>query len=401
MRTVHSIADLRRLARRKLPAMVFDFVEGGALDEITLRRNRAAFDEVPLRQRVLVDTAGARTDTTVFGTRLDLPVIVSPMGLLTVCHPDADVAVARAAATAGSVFVHSPWSGCSLEEVADAAPGRVWAQISFWRNEQETQRHLDIARSHGIDTLVIAGDVAVSSKRDRDLRHGASMPPRPPLRDIIDTALHPAYLYRLATGRRLTFGTYRIDGRPLRIGDMTPWMEANENPSASWDQVADLRRRWDGRILVKGVMSAADARAALACGADGVFVSNHGGRQFDSQPGTLDVLPAVVDAVDGRATVIVDSGVRRGSDVAKALALGADVVAAGRPFAFGLAAGGRTGVARAFEILRDELLTVMGFVGARNLSQIDPSVLEAHDRPAFERPKTVLTARDVSGPKAS
>lgn len=376
MRKSNSIADLRRIARRKLPAMVFDFVDGGALDEITLRRNSAAFNEIQLRQKVLADAAGRRSDTTVLGARLDLPLIVSPMGLLTVCHPGADVAVARAAAAAGSIFVHSPWSGCSLEEVADAAPGRVWAQIAFWRDRRETERHIDIARRMGVDTLVIAGDVAVSSKRDRDLRHGASMPPRPPLRDIVDTALHPGYLLRLATGRRLTFGSYRIDDRPLRISDMTPWMDANENPSASWDQVAELRRKWAGRILVKGIMTPQDARAALACGADGVFVSNHGGRQFDSQPATTDVLPAIADAVGDRATVIVDSGVRRGSDIAKALALGADVVAAGRPFAFGLAAGGRSGVARTFEILQDELLTVMGFVGARGVAEIDRQILD-------------------------
>lgn len=355
--------------------MVFDFIDGGALDEVTLRRNRAAFDEVELGQRILVDAADLRSDTTVDGTRFDLPVIVSPMGLLTVCHPDADVAVARAAATAGSVFVHSPWSGCSLEEVADAAPGRVWAQIAFWRNRHETDRHLDIARRAGIDTLVIAGDVAVSSKRDRDLRHGSSIPPRPPLRDVIDTALHPGYLWRLATGRRLTFGTYEIDGKPLRTGQMTSWMDANENPSASWEAVADLRRRWDGRILVKGVMSAHDARTAVDHGADGVFVSNHGGRQFDAQPATLDVLAQISEAVNGRATVVFDSGVRRGSDVAKALALGADLVAAGRPFAYGLAAGGQSGVAKAFEIFADELLTVMGFVGARTLNDLDGRIL--------------------------
>ena len=381
MRPTHSIADLRRLAKRRLPAMAFDFLDGGALDELTLRRNRSAFDEIDLQQRVLVDAAGTETGSTALGTRLDVPLIVSPMGLLTVCHPDADVAVARAAADAGSVFVHSPWSGCSPEEVADAAPGRVWAQISFWRNENETRRHLDIARRAGIDTLVVAGDVAVSSKRDRDLRHGASMPPRPPLRDIVDTAMHPGYLYRLATGRRLTFGTYRVGDRPLRIREMTPWMEANENPSATWEHVADLRRRWDGRILVKGIMSVPDARAALAHGVDGIFVSNHGGRQFDGQPATIDVLPAIADEVAGRATIVLDGGVRRGSDIVKALALGADVVAAGRPFAFGLAAGGQAGVSRAFELLTDELRTVMGFTGAGRTTGIDGSVL-AHRHPA-------------------
>lgn len=377
VRDRHSIDDLRSHARRRLPAMVYDFIEGGALDEITLRRNRAALDAHIHEQRVMLDTSGRHASTHLLGTRLDLPLIVAPMGLLTVCHPGADVAVARAAAASGSLFVHSPWSGCSLEEVSDAAPGRVWAQIAFWNDAAETRRHIDRARQLGIDTLVIAGDVAVSSKRDRDLRHGTGMPPKPPLRDIVDTALHPGWILRWMTGRSMTWGNYRIDGRRIRMREMEHWMAANENQTATWDDVADLRARWHGNIVVKGVMTSADARLALEHGVDGIFVSNHGGRQFDGQPATVDALPPIVDAVGGRADIIVDGGIRRGSDIATALTTGADAAAAGRAFAYGLAADGERGVRTAFDLLHDELLTVMGFVGATRVDHLTRSVREA------------------------
>jgi isopentenyl diphosphate isomerase/L-lactate dehydrogenase-like FMN-dependent dehydrogenase len=374
---IHSIKDIQAAARRRLPRMVYDFLEGGALDEQTLRRNREQLDARMLAQRVLVDTAGRQSRTTILGTSVDLPLVVSPMGLLTVCHPGADVAIAQAVRAARSVFIHSPWSGCSLDEVAAAAPGRVWAQIAFWTDADETRRHVDRARSLGIDTLVIAGDVAVSSKRDRDLRHGTGMPPRPPLADVVDTAMHPGWMLRWLTGRSMTWGNYTIDDRRIRMGEMEHWMEANENPSATWEDLSRLRRQWTGKIVVKGIMSAEDARIAVDHGVDGVFVSNHGGRQFDSQPSTIETLPRIVDAVDDRAAVIVDGGIRRGSDVAKALALGADVASAGRPFAYGLAAGGRDGVAKAFEILHDELLTAMGFVGATATSGLTSEVVDA------------------------
>lgn len=377
MRNIHSIEDLRIRARRRLPAMVFDFIEGGALDELTLRRNREALDAHLLPQRVLVDTSQRHAATSILGTRLDLPLVVSPMGLLTVCHPDADVAIARAAATAGSVFVHSPWSGCSLEEVTDAAPKRVWAQIAFWNDADETRRHIDRARALGVDTLVVAGDVAVSSKRDRDLRHGTAMPPRPPVRDVMNTALHPGWVMRWLLGRSMTWGNYRIDGRAIRMREMEVWMERNENQTATWDDIARLRSSWTGNIVVKGVMTPEDARLAVEHGADGVFVSNHGGRQFDSQQATIEALPGVVDAVDGRAAVIIDGGMRRGSDIAKALLLGADAAAAGRPFALGLAAGAQPGVDRAFEVLHDELLTVMGFLGVTRIEEMPCTLVDS------------------------
>lgn len=376
-KTVRNIEDLHRIARRRLPAMVADFLDGGALDELTLRRNRDDLDATLLAQRVLADISNRATVTTVLGTELSVPLLVSPMGLLTLLHPDADIAIARAAADAGSVFIHSPWSGCSIRDVVAVAPGRVWAQIAFWKAAHETEQHMEQARAAGVDTLVIAGDVGISSKRERDMRHGTSLPPSPPLRDVVDVAMHPGWLWRFATGRRVTLGSYLIDGRPLRMSEVGDWLHRNENPSATWANVDAVRRSWPGKLVVKGVMSAVDARRAVDAGVDGVFVSNHGGRQFDDQQSTIAALPDVVEAVDGRADIILDGGIRRGSDIAKAVALGARAVSAGRPFAYGLAAGGQRGVQNAYEILTDEFHTVMGMVGATTPADLTRDVLAA------------------------
>lgn len=376
---LYNVDAVRTRAKRRLPKMVFDFLEGGALDEHTLRRNREAFDTRSLKQRVLVDLSEVSTSTSVLGTNLAVPVIVSPMGLLTVLHPGADTAVARAAAAAGSVVVHSPWSGCSLEETHANAHGRMWAQIAFWENRAVSDEHIARARNLGIDTLVVAGDVAISSKRERDLRHGGQLPPKPPLADVVNVALHPRWAARWLTGPRMTWGTYRIDGRPIRLREMDPWMTQHGTLRATWEDIRELRSRWDGQLVVKGIMCSEDAQLAVDAGADAVFVSNHGGRQFDMQPASLDVLPDVAETVAGRAQVIFDGGIRRGSDIAVALSLGADLVSAGRPFAYGLAAAGAEGVGRVFEILREELETVMGFVGATSLRGLGPQRLANRD----------------------
>jgi isopentenyl diphosphate isomerase/L-lactate dehydrogenase-like FMN-dependent dehydrogenase len=374
-RKLYSIEAYRQRARKRLPRMVFDFIDGGALDEHTLRRNRESLDSVMLTQRILVDVAHVDTSVRLLDIDLKLPILVSPMGILTALHPDADPAVAKSAAAAGSVFIHSAWSGCSLEETCRSADGHVWAQISLWKDTSETRRHVSNASELGIDTLIVAGDVALNSKRERDIQHGASMPPRPPLADMIDTALHPGWMWRWLTGRRLTYGNLQIDGQPLRIRHMEPWMAANQNPRADWDTFSELRRQWPGKLLIKGVMSAADAAIAVAKGADGIFVSNHGGRQFDSQPATIEALPRIADQVNGRVPIIIDGGIRRGSDIVKAIALGATAASAGRPFAFALAAGGQAGVRHAFDIFQDELATAMGFLGRTRVDDLDTSVL--------------------------
>lgn len=369
------IDDYRRAARRKLPAMIYDYLEGGALDELTAQANRTSLDALLMRQRNFVDLTGLSTATTVLGDRVSLPLLVSPMGMLTIFHPGSDVAVARAAATAGSIYVHSAWAGCSIEEVVESTTATVWAQVAFWKDEAEADAYLDRLERLGVTTLVVAGDVSSSSKRERDLRHGLSMPPRPPVLDYLRTATRPGWIWRWQTGRPMTYGNYSVGQRPMRMNEMNRWMADNKNKAVTWADIARLRARWQGRLVIKGVMNGDDAARAVAEGADGVFVSNHGGRQFDSQQATIDVLPEVVAAVDRRAEVYLDGGIRRGHDIVKAIALGADAVMAGRPFAYALAAGGQPAVDHAFDIFRDELEGAMGFVGARSIEELTSAVL--------------------------
>lgn len=369
-----NIENLRHAARRRLPRMVFDHLDGAALDEQTMRENRAGFSRLLLKQRVLVDVSKVDIDLEVFGRRINMPVMISPMGLLTLFSPEADVAVASEAAKAGTIFVHSGWSGCRLEEVTSVAPGAVWSQISFWTDPAYMEGQVARARELGVEVLVVAGDVAVSSKRERDIQHGFSMPPRPPWQDLVQTATRPGWLFRYLSGRKISFGNFETDPPKRRLRDWGELIKQQESPATSWEQFRRLREHWDGKLVVKGVMCAEDAERAVAEGADGIIVSNHGGRQFDSQPGTISVLPEVAAAASGRCEVFLDGGIRRGSDVLKALALGATACLVGRPAAYGLAAGGAPGVGLALTILRDELEVALGFVGRLTLGDLDASV---------------------------
>jgi len=375
-----SIDDYRRASRWHLPKMITDYLDGGALDEITTRANRESLDALMLRQRSMVDLSDLRTDATVLGQQIDLPLIVAPMGMLTIFHPGSDPAVARAAVNAGSIFIHSAWAGCALEEVAPIAGDKLWAQVAFWKDPEETESYIKRARKAGVKTLVVAGDVGSSSKRERDLHHGLSMPPRPPVVDYLTTAMRPQWIYRWLTGRKMTYGNYSIDGQPLRMDEMNQWMAKNKNPGANWADFARLREQWDGNLVIKGIMDPEDAARAVDEGADGIFISNHGGRQFDAQPATIDVLPSIVSAVNGRAEIYLDGGIRRGHDMVKAIGLGATAVMAGRPFAYALATGGEPAVSKAFKILHDEFKGAMGFVGKTRVSEIDESVFAQCNR---------------------
>lgn len=370
-----SVADMRRQARRKLPTMVFDFLDGGALDEITLRDNVRDMERLRLRQRVLCDVEDVNLETEILGRKIALPIIVSPVGGLVFYHPDADVAVARAAAQAHTIFCHSAWSACSVEEVVPISPETTWVQISFWRDKGLTREHVNRAKAAGAEVLIVAGDVGVSSKRDRDLHHGTGTPPSPGLREIVNVATKPRWLWNLVTGRNVTYGNYKLDGCEMRMAEMHKFMDAMANPAASWKDVEALRSEWPGKIVVKGVVAPADAVMAREIGVDGIIVSNHGGRQFDAQPSTIVSLPDVIEAADSQLEVVIDSGIRRGSDVLKCLALGAKACGIGRAAAYSLAAEGPSGPGHAFELLKEELIVALGFTGVTDVNDVDDSVL--------------------------
>ena len=267
---MHSIRDYRGAAERRLPRMVMDFLDGGALDEITLRANVGDLSAVRLQQRVLREVSEMDLSVSVFGTTLRTPVGIAPMGLMSLFRPDADVALARAAQAAGTVFVHSAWSGTPLRDVAAAAPGSVWSQMTFWPDARLVEQHLQRAQDAGIEVLVIAADVSVSSKRDRDLRNGFTMEARPTPRSVLNAARRPRWLLNFLTSPRVAFGDQSVDGNPMNLKQMQEFME-HENTSATWRDVERIRALWPGRIVVKGIVSPDDARAAIDSGADAVY----------------------------------------------------------------------------------------------------------------------------------
>ncbi|WP_406016220.1 alpha-hydroxy-acid oxidizing protein [Streptomyces sp. NBC_00984] len=369
-----NVNDFRRVARRRLPRIVFDYLEGGALDEITLRSHITDLAALHLRQSIMSDVSGIDLSTTVLGQTLRTPVLISPMGLLSLFHRAADIALARAARNAGTVFVHSAWSGTPLKKVAAAAPGSVWCQAAIWPDQRLVDKHLDRAEEADIPVLVLAGDVAVSSKRERDLHNGFTMQARPSPRSVLNAATKPRWVANFLFGPKITFGDQSIDGRAMNLREMGEFMHA-DNDAVTWDDVIRIRKRWRGKLAVKGVMNAQDARRAVDAGADAIFVSNHGGRQFDAQPSTVSALAEIAQAVDGRAEVLVDSGIRRGSDLVKMRALGATAGLIGRPAVYGLVHSGEAGVAAVLDILRDETATALAFTGNTTLNNLNASAL--------------------------
>ncbi|RGE15851.1 alpha-hydroxy acid oxidase [Leucobacter sp. wl10] len=367
---------MKRAARKRVPKMIFNFVEGGVLDEIGNNRSIDAMRSVQFRQRAFPNVSNMNLSSSILGKETRVPFFVSPMGMLGMVHPHADPGVAKAIAEAGGVFIHSAWSGVGLPEVVQAAPGQVWAQAQFWKDRSYTEQHLDQAESLGVNVLVLPGDCTVGEERERELYHGLNrLPPILTLPDLISCAMRPRWVAGyLLGGRRVTYGNYAPGGRPLKMSEMKPFMKNQKDRSVSWKDVRAIRERWKGKVVIKGVMCAEDARIALDLGADAVYVSTLGGRQFDRQPGTIEVLDEVVEAVGGRAEVYCDGGVYRGADVLNILSRGATAAGIGRAAAYALAAGGRPAVSQFLGTLTDELQTAMAFCGVQSISEIDASI---------------------------
>jgi L-lactate dehydrogenase (cytochrome) len=379
----HTIDDLRRLARRRLPRAVFDFVEGGAGDELTVARNRAAFERLLFEPRVLVDVSKREQSTVVLGERIASPVIVSPTGMVGLCWPKGEVAAARGAHEAGTIYTLSTHSSCSIEEVAAGAAGPLWFQLYVWQNRDLTRSFVERARAAGYRALLLTVDVPVISRRERDLRNGFTIPPRVTVRNALDTIRRVGWVRRVLLGRRLTLANLvGAPGAP-RTDIVTLAGVANRqvDPSVAWGDLAWFRSLWSGPLLLKGVMTVADARRAAEHGVDGIVVSNHGGRQLDGTAATVEALPAIADAVGNRLEVLLDGGVRRGADVVRALALGARAVMVGRPYLYGLAVGGPAGVRRALEILHNEVDHVLALTGVPRVADLDRSLIRRADQP--------------------
>jgi (S)-mandelate dehydrogenase len=375
-----NVADLREVARRRLPRFVFEYVDGGAEDEVTLRGNRAAFERLRLLPRTLIDTAARHQRTQILAAEAPAPIVIAPTGFNGMVYPQGDLALARVAARRGIPFTLSTVSTVRLEDVAKSAGGRLWMQLYVMKDRAIARDIMQRAAACAYEALVFTTDANVFGNREWDQR-GYRAPGKPTLRTVLDTLRHPRWfsgvMLRHGMPRFRNLESFLPSGAVTALGGSTVIPKLFD-ATLSWDDITWMRQQWRGKLLVKGVLTAADAARAASLGCDGIVVTNHGGRQLDSCVAPIDVLPEIVAAVGGRLAVLLDSGVRRGTDIAKALALGAQAVMIGRPTLYGLAAGGEAGVERALSILTTEFDRVLGQLGCNSVADLTPQ----HVRPA-------------------
>ncbi len=373
-----NIADLRRLAQRRLPRIVFDYADGGAEDEITMRDNCRVFDTITLRPRSAAAIPQVDLRTTVLGTTFDLPLLLAPIGSTRMFHPHGEALSARAAGEAGTGYILSTLSGSPLEEVKAAATRPVWYQLYLVGGHNVARAGIERARKAGFSALVVTIDTPVAGMRERDVRNGT----KELLTRRIGSMLPfvPQFLARprwlagfIADGGLMNFPNVMLPGGPMAYADVGT---ALEQCAVSWPDLRWIRDAWNGPIVVKGVHTADDARRAVDAGAEGIVVSNHGGRQLDGVAATLRVLPQVVEAVQGQTEVLFDGGIRRGSDIVKALSLGARAVLVGRAYVYGLGAAGGPGVTRAIEILRADLVRTLKLLGCASTATLNRSFVD-------------------------
>ncbi len=368
----YDIADLRERARRRLPKGVFEFMDRGNGDEVAVANNRAAFERVKFSPRQLVDTSGRSLEIELFGKRQAMPLAIAPTGSAGLTWHEGEIALARAARAAGIPFTLATGSMTALERVAEHAGGTLWFQLYMWPDRSASHQLVERARAAGYQALVVTVDTPVTPGREYNLRNGVTVPFRFTRRNVTDVMLHPRWVFTVLMRYLLTTGMPRYENYPTqqksRITALPMGRSMMVTDSLTWEDLKVLRRLWPHPLLVKGILRPQDALRAAECGADGVIVSNHGGRAVDSTMAPIEVLPHVVDAAGHRLTVLVDSGFRRGADVVKGLALGAKAVLIGRATLYGTTIGGEAGAARAIEIYRDEIDRMLALIGCADVS---------------------------------
>ena len=372
-----TIDDLKAMARRRVPKLFFDYADSGAWTESTYRANEADFARILLRQRVLVDMAGRSLASEMVGEPVAMPVGLAPTGLTGMQHADGEILAAQAAEAFGVPFCLSTMSICSIEDVAGATKQPFWFQLYVMRDRDFVANLIDRAKAAGCAGLVLTLDLQILGQRHKDLRNGLSAPPRFTAKHVWQVATRPFWAMEMLGTQRRSFGN--IIGHAKNVGDLhslSSWTNEQFDPRLSWADVDWIRERWDGKLILKGILDPEDARLAAETGADALIVSNHGGRQLDGARSSISALPRIVDAVGDRIEIHMDGGVRSGQDVLKAVALGARGVWIGRPFLYGLGAGGRQGVTRALEIIRSELDISMALCGRRDIRSIDATILD-------------------------
>ena len=370
------IPELRERARKRIPRAIFDYADGGAYSELTLAANRRDLDAITLRQRVMVDVSQRNVATTIMGEPASLPLAIAPTGLTGLFHPNGEIHGARAAQAAGIPFCLSTMSICSIEDVRAGAPEPFWFQLYVMKDKGFTRSLIDRAAAAQCPVLVVTLDLQIQGQRHRDIKNGLSVPPKLTPRNAVDIASKPAWAAGVLMGKRRTFGNLAgRTGGSKGLSTLSQWIAGQFDAGMTWKDIEDIRAMWPGKLVLKGVLDAKDARLAVDTGADAIVVSNHGGRQLDSAPSTISVLPEIAEAVGDRTEILFDGGVQSGQDVLKALALGARACLIGKTFLYALAAGGEAGVGEAINILRKELSVSMALTGVTDVADVDRRVL--------------------------
>lgn len=370
------IEDLRVVAKRRVPRMFYDYADSGSYTESTYRANSEDFQRIKLRQRVAVNMEGRTTRTRMVGQETAMPVAIAPTGLTGMQHADGEILGARAAKAFGVPFTLSTMSICSLEDVSQHAGPGFWFQVYVMRDRDFIERLIDRAKAAGVSALQLTLDLQILGQRHKDIKNGLSTPPKPTVANLLNLATKPRWCLGMLGTQRRSFGN--IVGHAKGVGDLSSlssWTAEQFDPQLNWRDVEWIKKRWGGKLILKGIMDAEDARLAVASGADALIVSNHGGRQLDGAPSSIHALPAIVEAVGREIEVWMDGGIRGGQDVLKAWALGARGTLIGRSFLYGLGAFGEAGVTRALQIIQKELDVTMAFCGHTDIHRVDRSIL--------------------------
>jgi L-lactate dehydrogenase (cytochrome) len=377
LRRAASVDDFRRIAKRRLPHGVFDYIDGGAEDERSLANNVAAFGRYEFQPRILRDVSRLDTASSLFGRPVAMPLVLAPTGFTRIAHSQGELAVARAAQRAGIPCSLSTMGTRSIEEVAAVSDGDKWFQIYTWRDRGLVRELVQRAAAAGFTAVWLTVDTAMLGRRERDVRRGMTLPPKIGPGTIVDGAIHPGWTWDFLRNEPITFanvvGLSDEDGSTAV--NLAEHMARQFDPALSWDDVDWLRSVWDGPIVLKGVQTVADAKQAVAAGVEGIGLSNHGGRQLDDAPAPIELVEPVRDEIGDGATIICDGGVRRGSDIVKALALGADAVSMGRPYLYALGAAGERGVDQLLTFMRDGMARTMALTGVRTVGEIDRALV--------------------------
>jgi len=373
-----SVRDLRLIARKRLPRGVFDYIDGGAEDELTLRRNAEAFRRLEFRPRVLRDVGAIDTSTTLLGRPLPVPLVLAPTGFTRIASPGGELDVARAAARAQLPYTLSTMGTRSIEEVAAVSSGRKWFQVYVWRDRGLVKEMLGRAAAAGYEAIVVTVDTAVLGRRERDVRHGFTLPPRLGPGTLLDGALHPGWTWDFVRAEPITFANITGTGVPdgAEAVNLAEYTNGQFDPALSWRDLDWFRAAWDGPIVLKGIQTVDDARLAADAGVEAIALSNHGGRQLDGSPPPAELIAPVADAIGDRAEIICDGGIRRGSDIVKAVALGARACMIGRAYLYGLGAAGERGVDHVLALLDADIRRTMALTGRRRMSELGPDLVQ-------------------------